>query len=126
VPGDPIVGYITRGRGVSIHRSDCRNLSLLQKIDQERLVEADWNQGFRFPFQVKLEVSAMDRAGLLSDVMSIISEMKMSANWVTARGRKNQMAIIEMVLEMKSKEELEYLMSKIHRVKDVYEVRRTS
>lgn len=126
VPGDPIVGYITRGRGVSIHRSDCRNLSLLQKIDQERLVEADWNQGFRFPFQVKLEVSAMDRAGLLSDVMSIISEMKMSANWVTARGRKNQMAIIEMVLEMKSKEELEYLMSKIHRVKDVYEIRRTS
>lgn len=126
VPGDPIVGYITRGRGVSIHRSDCRNLGLFQKSDQERLVEADWNQGFRFPFQVKLEVSAMDRAGLLSDVMSVISEMKMSANWVTARGRKNQMAIIEMVLEMKSKEELEYLMGKINRVKDVYEVRRTS
>ena len=126
VPGDPIVGYITRGRGVSIHRSDCRNLCLFQKIDQERLVEADWNQGFRFPFQVKLEVSAMDRAGILSDVMSVIAEMKMSANWVTARGRKNQIATIEMVLEMKSKEELEYLMGRIHRVKNVYEVRRTS
>jgi GTP pyrophosphokinase len=58
--------------------------------------------------------------------MSVIAEMKMSANWVTARGRKNQIATIEMVLEMKSKEELEYLMGRIHRVKNVYEVRRTS
>lgn len=127
VPGDPIIGYITRGRGVSVHRSDCRNLHIFRKIDQDRLIDADWNQGFRFPFQVKLEISAVDRAGLLSDVMAIITEMKMSANWVTARGRKNnQTAVIEMVLEMKSKEELDYLMGKINRVQDVHEVRRTS
>jgi len=126
VPGDPITGYITRGRGVSIHRSDCRNVLLFQKADRDRLVEANWDQGFPYPFQVKLEITAMDRAGLLSDVMAVIAEMKMSANWVTARGRKDRQASIEMVLEMKSKEELDYLMGKIHRVKDVYEVRRTS
>ncbi len=127
VPGDPIVGYITRGRGVSIHRSDCRNLGQFQKADQERLAEAVWSQDFRFPFQVKLEVWATDRAGLLSDVMAILTEMKMSANWVTARGgKKNNVAIIEMVMEMKNKEELDYLMSRLNRVKDVYEVKRTS
>ena len=127
VPGDPIVGYITRGRGVSIHRSDCRNLDQFQKADQERLAEAVWSQDFRFPFQVKLEVWARDRAGLLSDVMAIVTEMKMSANWVTARGgKKNNVAIIEMVMEMKNKEELDYLVSRLNRVKDVYEVKRTS
>ena len=126
VPGDPITGYITRGRGVSIHRSDCRNIFLWEKTDRDRLVEANWDQGFQFPFQVKLEVTAMDRAGLLSDVMAVITEMKMSANWVTARGRKDRQASIEMILEMKSKEELDYLIGKINRVKDVYEVRRTS
>lgn len=127
VPGDPIVGYITRGRGVSIHRDDCRNVGQFQKADQERLADAVWSQDFRFPFQVKLEVWATDRAGLLSDVMAIITEMKMSANWVTARGgKKNNVAIIEMVMEMKSKEELDYLVGRINRVKDVYEVRRTS
>ncbi|HAU32074.1 MAG: (P)ppGpp synthetase I, SpoT/RelA [Desulfotomaculum sp. 46_296] len=127
VPGDPIVGYITRGRGVSIHRNDCRNLVHFQKADQERLADAVWSQDFRFPFQVKLEVWATDRAGLLSDVMAVVSEMKMSANWVTARGgKKNNVAIIEMVMEMKNKEELDYLVGRINRVKDVYEVKRTS
>ncbi|MEW5897605.1 MAG: bifunctional (p)ppGpp synthetase/guanosine-3',5'-bis(diphosphate) 3'-pyrophosphohydrolase [Bacillota bacterium] len=126
VPGDPITGYITRGRGVSIHRSDCRNVVLWQKTDRDRLVEASWDQGFQHPFQVKLEITAMDRAGLLSDVMAVIAEMKMSASWVTARGRKDRQASIEMILEMKSKEELDYLIGKINRVKDVYEVRRTS
>ncbi len=126
VPGDPITGYITRGRGVSIHRSDCRNVVLWQKTDRDRLVEASWDQGVQHPFQVKLEITAMDRAGLLSDVMAVIAEMKMSASWVTARGRKDRQASIEMILEMKSKEELDYLIGKINRVKDVCEVRRTS
>ncbi|MCL6447629.1 MAG: bifunctional (p)ppGpp synthetase/guanosine-3',5'-bis(diphosphate) 3'-pyrophosphohydrolase [Armatimonadetes bacterium] len=126
VPGDPITGYITRGRGVSIHRSDCRNVALWQKTDRGRLVEASWDKEFQHPFQVKLEITAMDRAGLLSDVMAVIAEMKMSASWVTARGRKDRQASIEMILEMKSKEELDYLIGKINRVKDVYEVRRTS
>jgi len=127
VPGDQIVGYITRGRGVSIHRDDCRNVGQYQKTDQERLAEAVWSQDFKFPFQVKLEVWATDRAGLLSDVMAILSGMKMSANWVTARGgKKNNIAIIEMVMEMKSKEELDHLVGRINRVKDVCEVKRTN
>lgn len=125
IPGDPIVGYITRGRGVSIHRSDCRNLGFFKRGEDSRLVEVAWDSNYITPFQVKLEISAMDRAGLLSDVLAVLVEMKISANWVTARGRKDS-AVIEMVLEMKNKEQLDYIIAKINRVNDVYEVRRTS
>ncbi len=126
IPGDPIIGYITRGRGVSIHRVDCRNVVLFQQGEKDRLVEVAWEGDFQSPFLVKLEVSGMDRAGLLSDVMAILSELKISANWVNARGLKNQQAVIELLLEMKSKEQLDLIVSRINRVKDIYEVRRTS
>lgn len=125
IPGDPIVGYITRGRGVSIHRSDCRNLKFFGQGEDSRLVEVTWDSEVQTSFQVKLEIAGSDRAGLLSDILAVLVEMKISANWVNARGRKDT-AIVEMILEMKSKEQLEYIISKINRVKDVYEVRRTS
>ncbi|HOV79509.1 MAG TPA: bifunctional (p)ppGpp synthetase/guanosine-3',5'-bis(diphosphate) 3'-pyrophosphohydrolase [Bacillota bacterium] len=126
VPGDPISGYITRGRGVSIHRTDCRNMLVYRQNEGERLVEVAWDKDFKEPFQVKLEISGMDRAGLLSDVMAVLSEMKISANWVTARGRKDGGAVIEIVIEMRCLEQLEYIINKIARVKDVYEVKRVS
>lgn len=126
VPGDPITGYVTRGRGVSIHRSDCRNIIAFQDYERERLVEVAWDKEFTEPFQVKLEATGMDRAGFLSDVMSILLEMKISANWVTARGKKDGGAVLEMVLEMKGLEQLEHIMNRIKRVKDVYDVRRVS
>lgn len=125
VPGDPITGYVTRGRGVSIHRSDCRNI-IASQDEKGRLVEVAWDKEFTEPFQVKLEATGMDRAGFLSDVMSVLLEMKISANWVTARGKKDGGAVIEMVLEMKGLEQLEHIMNKIRRVKDVYDVRRVS
>ncbi len=126
VPGDPITGYITRGRGVSIHRSDCRNIISYWHNERERLVEVAWDKEFREPFQVKLEVSGMDRAGLLRDVMAILTEIKISANWVTARGKKDRGAVIELVLEVRGLEQLEYIMNRFRRIKDVYDVSRVS
>lgn len=126
VPGDPITGYITRGRGVSIHRTDCRNIVTYQRDEVERLVEVAWDKEFRESFQVKLEINGMDRAGLLSDVMAVLLEMKISANLVTARGKKDRGAVIDLVLEMKGLEQLEHIMNKITRIKDVYGVRRVS
>ena len=125
IPGDPIVGYITRGRGVSIHRGDCRNLKFFGQGEDNRLVEVTWDSEVQTSFQVKLEIFGSDRAGLLSDILAVLVEMKISANWINARGRKDS-AIVEMILEMKSKEQLDYIISNINRVKDVYEVRRTS
>ncbi|MBM7855004.1 GTP pyrophosphokinase [Desulfohalotomaculum tongense] len=124
VPGDEIVGYITRGRGVSIHRADCRNLLELQRNEPDRMVEVAWDKDFSSTFHVKLEVSGIDRAGLLSDVLNVLVEMKINTNWVTARTRKDRMATIELALHLRSLEQLEYVINKIKRVKDVYGVRR--
>ncbi len=124
VPGDNIVGYVTRGRGVSIHREDCHNVAALLN-DPDRLVEVAWDKDFHSPFHVRLEIEAADRPGLLNDIMSILTELKMSANWVNARGRKDNTAVVEMVLEMKSMEQLDYILQRFNRVKDVYSVHRT-
>ena len=123
VPGDEIVGYVTRGRGVSIHREDCHNVGSLLN-DPDRLVEVAWDRDFHSPFQVRLEIESADRAGLLSDVMAILTELRMSAPWVSARGRKDHTAVVEMILEVKDMEQLDYLVARLARVKDVYNVQR--
>ncbi|MDO7789017.1 RelA/SpoT family protein [Desulforamulus aquiferis] len=126
VPGDPIVGYITRGRGVSIHRDDCVNIKPIQGEEPERVVEVAWDKDFQSPFQVKLEVTGMDRAGFLNEVLNVLLDLKINASWVNARSRKDQMALIELALQVRNTEQLEYLINKIKRVKDVYGVRRVS
>ncbi|MCL2336301.1 MAG: bifunctional (p)ppGpp synthetase/guanosine-3',5'-bis(diphosphate) 3'-pyrophosphohydrolase [Firmicutes bacterium] len=124
VPGDEIVGYVTRGRGVSIHREDCHNVGALLN-DPDRLVEVAWDKDFHSPFQVKLEIESVDRAGLLNDVMAILTELKLSSPWVSARGRKDHSAVVDITLEVKDMDYLDYLISRLSRVKDVYNVRRT-
>ncbi|ACX51533.1 (p)ppGpp synthetase I, SpoT/RelA [Ammonifex degensii KC4] len=123
IPGDPIIGYITRGRGISVHHRDCRNVAVWQEREKERLVEVFWEEGVETPFDVRLEISAVDRAGLLGDVMEVLADMKISASWVEARGNR-RMATIEFTARVRNKEQLDYLMRKISRVKDVFEVRR--
>lgn len=126
VPGDPIVGYITRGRGVSVHRQDCRNVVQSNLGDDERMIEVSWDGADKGSYHVHLEVSAMDRAGLLNDVMTVLSEIKISADYVSARGTKNRMATIDLILEVNSLEQLEYIMGKIRRIKDVYDIWRVT
>jgi GTP pyrophosphokinase len=126
VPGDPIIGYITRGRGISIHRTECRNIITYLQCERERLVEVVWDKEFIEPFQVRLEINGLDRAGFLSDVMAVLVEMKISANWVTARGKKDGGAVIDLVLEMKGLEQLEHIMNRIKKIKDVYDMKRVS
>lgn len=125
VPGDGIVGYITRGRGVSIHRLNCHNIPSIKRNENDRMVEVTWDKDFQSPFQVKLVISASDRAGLLSDVMNVLTDIKISANLVTARGLKNNQAAIDLVIKVSNMEQLDYLLNRLGRVKDVYEVRRT-
>lgn len=126
VPGDPIVGYITRGRGVSVHRKDCRNVVHHGLGEDERMIDVSWDTADHGSYHVHLELSAMDRAGLLNDVMTVLSEMKISADWVNARGTKNRMATIDLVLEVNGLDQLEHIMSKIRRIKDVYDVWRVT
>lgn len=125
VPGDSIVGYITRGRGVSVHRVDCHNVAHWKAKEGERLVEVKWDDGFDQPFQVKLEVSGMDRPGLLGDVMDVLGDMKISASWVNARGGRDRNATIDFTLEVRDLEQLQFAINKLQRIRDVFEVRRT-
>lgn len=126
VPGDPIIGFITKGQGVSVHRQDCHNVQRQNEADLDRMIEVDWAGERKGAYQVKLEIEAMDRAGLLTDVMIVLAELKISANSVHARGTKNSQAAIDLVLEIKDQNELQYIISRIRKVRDVYEVRRVS
>ncbi|MDI6709335.1 MAG: bifunctional (p)ppGpp synthetase/guanosine-3',5'-bis(diphosphate) 3'-pyrophosphohydrolase [Bacillota bacterium] len=125
VPGDPIVGYITRGRGVSVHRADCRNVVHWQAKEKERLVEVKWDGHFDQPFQVRLEVVGLDRPGLLGDVMNALADMKISASWVTARGGRERDATIDLTLEVRDLEQFQFTLNKLQKIRDVFEVRRS-
>lgn len=125
VPGDPIVGYITRGRGVSVHRDDCRNVKL-GLGEENRMIEVSWDMGEGATYHVHLEISASDRAGLLNDVMTVLSEMKISVDYVSARTNRNRTASIDLILEVISLKQLENIMGKLRHVKDVYDVWRVT
>lgn len=123
VPGDLIVGYITRGRGVSVHRADCTNV-LNNKEEYERMIEVMWDVARDALYKVTIQVNAADRPGVLTDIMMVASESKVNISAVNARTEKNKTATVTVSLEISTKEQLEYIMSKMRRVKNVYSVSR--
>lgn len=124
VPGDIIVGYITRGRGVSVHRADCPNI-LNNPAEYERMIEVTWDINTDNRYKVTIEVLAGDRLGLLTDVMSVASETKIAISSVNAKVMKNKVANITLILEISNISQLEQIMAKMRRVKDVYNVHRS-
>ncbi|KYO63964.1 RelA/SpoT family protein [Thermovenabulum gondwanense] len=122
VPGDKIVGYITRGRGVSIHRFDCPNVQNNQY--KERLIEVKWDTFKENSYPVEIEASAYDRPGVLSDVINLIGDMKTTIDAVNARATKNGIAVIDLVLEIKDKQHLENVIQKLKKINGVFEVKR--
>ncbi|MEW6082342.1 MAG: bifunctional (p)ppGpp synthetase/guanosine-3',5'-bis(diphosphate) 3'-pyrophosphohydrolase [Bacillota bacterium] len=126
VPGDPIIGYITRGRGLTIHRMDCPNVTDFVD-DQDRLMEVGWDDTAHAVYPVELEVDAADRPGLLSDVAHILSDAGVnvtSAKVMTSKRKK--MAIFRLVLEIRDLKQLETLRRQISKIPDVLEVRRVT
>ena len=123
LPGDRIVGYITRGRGVTIHRSDCPNIAFL-RAHPDRLLEVEWQTTQEGVFQVEIEVEAFDRVGLLKDVLAAIAETKTNALSVNARVRKDKVAVTNIVLDIRSVGQLHSVMQKVEKVADVLSVAR--
>mgnify|MGYP001050333520 CR=1 FL=1 len=122
VPGDPIIGYITRGRGVSVHRANCPNV---MKVDNpERVIRVEWEEKHPTYYQVEIQVEAVDRPRLLRDVMESLGETKTNIKGVNARTNKNGIANIDIVLEIKDLEQLKFLMQRLGRVRDVISVDR--
>jgi len=126
LPGDSIVGYVTRGRGVSIHRADCPNFLLNHQEETGRLIDVMWDMKMEGSYQVEIEATSLDRPRLAMDLMTAIADTKTIINSVHARTTKNKLAAVNIKIEIKSLEHLEYILNKLRRVKDVLEVKRVT
>lgn len=124
VPGDDIIGYITRGRGVSIHRKDCPNLSSLE--GKERFIEVFWNTDEKAEYPAEIQIKGTDRPGLLTEITSKITEAQLSLLALNARTNKEKLVIINMTLEIKDIDQLRELMKKIKKLKGVIDVYRVT
>ncbi len=123
IPGDEIVGYVTRGRGVTIHRKDCRNV--LAETHDERLLTVDWGNGRRTnTYPVTVVIDAWDRDGLLRDIASVVSEDHVNMTSVSAVSHSDHTATITATLQISSIDQLSRMLSKIERIRDVSRVNR--
>jgi GTP pyrophosphokinase len=120
IPGDPIIGYVTRGRGVSIHHRDCTNVVMVQ--EQGRLLPAKWGTKSVGPFVVALTVTALDYDGLLQQLLLSITESKTSLVQIKARTNKSGLALVDLHIEVKDKEHMDSTLDKLRKVRDVYHV----
>ncbi|WP_426349231.1 RelA/SpoT family protein [Alloiococcus sp. CFN-8] len=124
VAGDEIVGYITKGRGISVHRRDCSNIKSLPIDEQHKLVEVSWGTSQGEDYISEIQVRGEDRSGLLTDIMTIISEANLQLQALNAKTSKNNIASINIKLRIKSIEQLKELMRKIRKLNGVMEVYR--
>jgi len=122
VPGDEIVGYITRGRGVSVHRSDCPNVKSLEI--QERFIDVEWDTDKRTSYQAEIQIKASDRYGLLTEITQLLADMKLAVTSLNARTSKEKTALINMTLEIKDIEQLKELMKKMKKLDGIIDVYR--
>ncbi|MFW6251963.1 MAG: RelA/SpoT family protein [Halanaerobium sp.] len=124
VPGDEIVGYITRGRGVSVHRADCKNLKNLADSEPERIIDVSWERGRTESYQVDLRIDAVNKSALLNDITHIIKEEKINLLSVMARTSEQNRAVINLSLELSSTEHMYDIMKKIESISGVLNVSR--
>ena len=124
VPGDNIVGYITRGRGVSVHRADCKNLKDLFLDEESRMIDVYWYTEKEAAYNVDIEIFANDRSGLLADIISQISTTKTKLVAVNCRANKERIAITDITIEVEDLEQLNNVLKAIRKVDSVYEVKR--
>ncbi len=123
VPGDKIIGYITRGRGVSVHRNDCTNVSG-NRGEDERLIEVQWYTSINTAYKADITVMANDRTSLLMEVTNTTAEAKIPLKAMNARTTRDQIAIINLTLEIIDTEQLDKIIKRLKKVDGVFEVTR--
>lgn len=125
VPGDPIVGFITRGRGVTIHRKDCSNVLRHRTIAPERLVEVEWSKGEDESYPVDILVTAYDRHGLLRDITGVLADAKINVSAVNlATDKKEHLSHMTLTVEVTNIQKISQVLSKISQLPNVIEARR--
>ncbi|MBU8879519.1 bifunctional (p)ppGpp synthetase/guanosine-3',5'-bis(diphosphate) 3'-pyrophosphohydrolase [Bacillus sp. FJAT-29790] len=124
VPGDDIVGFITKGRGVSVHRADCTNI--VTDDAQERLIPVEWETALndRKEYNVEIEITGYDRRGLLNEVLQAVNEVKTNISAVTGRSDRNKAATINMTICIHNVNHLQKVVDRIKQIPDIYAVRR--
>ncbi|MBD1226619.1 GTP diphosphokinase [Xenorhabdus griffiniae] len=125
IPGDEIIGFITRGRGISIHRADCDQLAELEASSPERIVDAVWGESYSSGYSLVVRVVANDRSGLLRDITTILANEKINVLGVSSRSDvKQQLATIDMNIEIYNLQVLGRVLAKLNQLSDVIEARR--
>jgi GTP pyrophosphokinase len=124
VPGDAIVGYITRGRGVSVHTADCTNIHDLNGNENQRFIEVEWDTGKKATFISELQIKALDRNRLLQDITNLYTDAKLNAISLNLRINKEKVAIVDIGFEINETKQIEDLIKKLKKLDGVLEVYR--
>ena len=125
MPGDPIVGFVTRGSGVSVHRADCTNVVTLRN-EPDRMIDVQWAPTASSVFLVQIQIEALDRSGLLSDVTRVLSEHHVNILSATVSTSSDRLALSRFVFEMSDTVHLDRLLNAVRRIDTVYDVYRVS
>ena len=128
VPGDEIIGFITRGRGISIHRTDCVNVLCMSEEDRNRIIDAEWQQDAVADntYLTEINIYADDRSGILFDITKILSEANISVNSINSRTSKQGKATITISFSIKSVDQLNAIIAKIRNVDSIIDIERTT
>ena len=131
VPGDEIVGFVTRGRGVSIHRTDCINIIQLPESERVRLIDAEWEQGAAEEamggrYLAEIKIICNNRTGLLVDISRVFTEKEIDIDSINSRTSKKGIATISVQFHTKGKDEMTALMDKIRMIESVIDIKRTT
>jgi guanosine-3',5'-bis(diphosphate) 3'-pyrophosphohydrolase len=125
VPGDPIIGYVTIGRGVSVHRADCPNVAYMNATP-ERILQAQWLGDGTLTHCVDIEVEADDRSKLLQDIMAVFSELKTQVSSVNARVRKDGVAVASLTVQIRDLDHLHKLLTRLEKLQNIRRVYRVT
>ncbi len=131
VPGDEIVGFVTRGRGVSIHRTDCINVMNLSDMERERLIDAEWqhddaSNGGNGLYRAEVKIYGNNRTGLLVDITKVFTEKGIDINAIHSKTSKQEIATIDVSFSTKGREELTSVIEKLRQIESVIDIERTT
>ena len=126
VPGDPVIGYITRGSGISVHRADCSNVLSNNPEEQRRLIDVTWDVATDAVYKANIVLLVTDKPGIMVDIMMAISENKININNISSHSDKNKTATVHLGLDINNIGQLETIMNRIKRIQGVYSVERVT
>lgn len=124
VPGDEVIGFVTMGRGVSVHRADCPNIN--QEEHKERFIEVEWDMEKKSSYSAEIHLRGIDRPGILAEIALRINEMDVSLININARTNRDKIVVLNMTLEINDIEQLENVISKLKKVKNIIDVYRVT